>query len=60
MTDSLGRITAIFNSLDASPRWAEARNRWPEGTEGPAISSGNVNNINLITIFIVLILVICC
>ena len=42
MSETLNRVSGIFSNLDTSPKWAESRNRWPEGTEGLAVTTGNV------------------
>jgi hypothetical protein len=40
--DSLNKLAALYGNLDLSPRWAEAKLKWPEVPEGPVVSGGNV------------------
>ena len=42
ISKSLERLSQIFSNLESSPRWVEARSRWPEGTEGPPLLAGAV------------------
>lgn len=41
--ESLTRLSSVFTNLDLSPRWAEAKLRWPEVPEGPPVMSGHVS-----------------
>ena len=57
MSETLNRVSGIFSNLDTSPKWAESRNRWPEGTEGLAVTTGNVCIICAVFVFLCLYII---